>query len=153
MNTTGRNWRVFLALPLAASLAACETSNEKTGTVIGAIAGAAIGTQIGSGSGTAIATIAGTLLGGYIGGELGRQMDEKDRQQAAATLESTPTHETSTWTNPDTGNRYEVTPTRTFVDDQQPCREYTTEAWIDGQRETVVGTACRQSDGTWQARN
>lgn len=65
----------------------------------------------------------------------------------------TPTHQSSSWQNPDTGYRYAVTPTRTYAEDARPCREYTTEAWINGRRETVYGTACRQADGTWQASN
>ena len=96
---------------------------------------------------------AGTLLGGYLGGQVGRRMDESDRRQAGLALDSTPTHQSSSWQNPDTGSRYAVTPTRTFYTDDQPCREYTTEAWIDGYRETVYGTACRQTDGTWLASN
>lgn len=153
MNTIGLSGRVLAATLLTFTLSGCETNKQTTGTVVGAIAGGVIGHQIGGGSGNTIATIAGTILGGYLGGELGRQMDEKDRQQTAAALETTPTYETSSWTNPDTGNRYDVTPTRTFGDESEPCRDYTTDAWIDGQRETIVGTACRQPDGTWQARN
>jgi surface antigen len=80
-------------------------------------------------------------------------MDDSDRYRAGQALESTPSQQTSSWENPDTGNRYEVTPTRTYYDDTRPCREYTTEAWIDGRRETVRGTACRLDDGTWQASN
>ncbi len=117
MMTTHRSWLVFAIVIATIALSACETYKQTTGTVIGAIAGGVIGHQIGSGSGNTIATIAGTILGGYIGGKVGRQMDDKDRQQTAAALETTPTYETSSWTNPDTGNRYEVTPTRTFGDE------------------------------------
>jgi len=34
--------------------------------------------------------------------------------------------------------------------DSFPCREYTLEALIGGQPETIYGTACRQADGSWK---
>jgi surface antigen len=146
----------FLTALVAVSvlaLAGCETTKEQQGQVIGAIAGGLLGNQVGSGSGRTAATIAGTILGGFVGGNIGRQMDDGDRYRAGQALESTPTYQSTSWQNPDTGNRYSVTPTKTYYSDSRPCREYTTEAWIDGRQETVYGTACRQSDGTWQAAN
>lgn len=149
-----------LKTPLIALLAAtalilsgCQTTKERQGQVIGAIAGGVLGSQVGGGSGKTAATIAGTLLGGFIGGNIGRQMDDGDRYRAGRALESTPTNQSSSWQNPDSGHRYVVTPTRTYDDSTRPCREYTTEAWIDGRKETVYGTACRQPDGSWQASN
>jgi surface antigen len=147
-----RYWLVLLAAG-ALALGGCQTTNEQQGQVIGAIAGGLLGNQVGGGSGRTAATIAGTILGGFIGGNIGRQMDDGDRYQAARALESTPTYESASWQNPDSGNRYSVTPTRTYYADSSPCREYTTEAWIDGRKETIYGTACRQSDGSWQASN
>lgn len=146
---------VILSATIAAALVltGCQTTREQQGQVIGAIAGGVLGNQVGSGSGRTAATIAGTILGGYIGGNIGRKMDDGDRYQAAQVLESTPTYQSSSWQNPDTRTRYSVTPTKTYYADERPCREYTTEAWIDGQRETLYGTACRQSDGSWQAAN
>lgn len=134
-------------------LGGCQTTREQQGQVIGAIAGGLLGHQVGGGSGKTAATIAGTMLGGYLGGRAGRWMEESDRRQTAYALESTPTYQSDSWQNPDTGYRYEVTPTRTYFADETPCREYTTEAWIDGRRETLHGTACRQSDGSWLASN
>ena len=84
-------------------------------------------------------------------GNVGRTMDQVDRQKAHRTLEGNPTGQSTTWRNPDSGNEYEVTPTRTYEESGRPCRDYTTEAWIDGRRETVRGTACREPDGTWRA--
>jgi len=137
----------------ALTLGGCQGTKEETGQVIGAIAGGVLGNQVGAGSGRVAATIAGTMLGGYIGGQLGRAMDENDRWRANQALETAPTRQTVSWRNPDTGNEYAVTPTRTYYEDSRPCREYTTEAWIDGKKETVYGTACRQPDGTWKAAN
>lgn len=134
-------------------LAGCNPTKEDVGTVVGAGAGAAIGAQIGDGTGQLAAVAAGTLIGGYIGGQIGRTMDEVDRMRMNRALESQPTGESYTWENPDTGHDYAVTPTRTYEGESGPCRDYTTEAVIDGKREVVHGTACRQSDGKWVAQN
>jgi surface antigen len=154
MNTMRKpTTRRLLISSLAATtllLGACQTTQEDTGRVIGAIAGGVLGNKVGGGSGRVAATIAGTMLGGYLGGELGKQMDENDRYRTNQALERAPTNQTTSWSNPDTGNDYAVTPTRTYYSDSRPCREYTTEAWIDGRKETIHGTACRDSDGYWQ---
>jgi len=134
-------------------LAACQSTQEDTGRVVGAIAGGLLGNEVGGGRGRIAATIAGTMLGGYLGGEVGKQMDQNDRYRANQVLEDAPTNYTTRWSNPDTGNDYAVTPTRTYYQDTRPCREYTTEAWIDGRKETIYGTACRNDDGSWRASN
>ena len=61
-------------------------------------------------------------VGGFVGGNIGRQMDDGDRYRAGEALESTPTYQSSSWENPDTGNRYTVTPTRTYNDSGRACR-------------------------------
>lgn len=142
-----------LVIGAALVLTGCQTTKEQQGQVIGAVAGGLLGNQIGSGSGRTAATIAGTIVGGFVGGNIGRQMDDGDRYRAGQALETTPSYQSSSWQNPDTGAHYSVTPTNTYYAESRPCREYTTEAWIDGQRETLYGTACRQSDGSWQAAN
>ncbi|PLX61224.1 RT0821/Lpp0805 family surface protein [Sedimenticola selenatireducens] len=135
-------------------LTGCENlSKRDTGTVLGGIAGGILGNQVGGGSGRTAAIIVGTLAGAYIGGSIGQQMDDNDRYRSQQALESNPINRTSSWRNPDSGNSYQVTPTRTYETTSGPCREYTTEAVIDGRTETVYGTACRQPDGTWQAAN
>lgn len=150
-----RSQKFLFAGMLAATVAlsGCQTTQEQVGQVLGGVAGGVLGNRVGSGSGRVAATIAGTMLGGYLGGKLGQAMDDSDRYRAAQALEKSPTNSTVSWSNPDTGNDYAVTPTRTYYEDAQPCREYSTEAWIDGRRETVYGTACRGSDGSWQASN
>lgn len=146
-------WLIPFVLAGSLLLGGCQVTREQQGQVVGALAGGLLGSQVGGGSGQIAATIAGTVLGGYLGGHIGRRMDESDRRQAGLALDGNPTYQSSAWQNPDTGDRYEVTPTRTYFSGEQPCREYTTEAWIDGYRETVYGSACRRSDGTWLANN
>lgn len=134
-------------------LTACNPTKQDIGTLAGAGAGAAVGAQVGSGTGQLAAVAIGTLVGGYIGGQIGRTMDDVDRMKMNRALETQPTGQPYRWENPDTGHDYAVTPTETYQRDGGPCRDYTTEAVIDGQREVVHGTACRQPDGRWIAQN
>ncbi len=145
---------VLLALSiLLTACAGSQGSSEQAGMIIGGVLGGAIGSQVGGGDGRTAAIIAGTLAGAAIGGSIGRTMDDVDRANAGRALETVRTGVASRWSNPDTGNAYRVVPTRTFETSGGPCREYTIDAVISGQSETVYGTACRQRDGSWQVRN
>ncbi len=141
---------VVLLSSAAMLMNGCAT-REQTGQVLGGAAGAAAGTQVGGGSGRTIATIGGAVIGAVVGGAIGGRMDDKDRQQTALALENAETGSSTQWVNPDSGNRYEVEPTRTYQSAAgQPCRDYTMQAVIDGENETIRGSACRRSDGTWE---
>jgi surface antigen len=144
---------VFVSLCAATLLGACQSppTQRDTGMIVGGILGGVIGHEVGGGSGRTAATIIGTLIGATIGGEIGRSMDEQDRLKTAHTLETVRTGVHSQWVNPDTGNRYTVTPTRTYDSRSGPCREYTVDAQIGGKTEQVTGTACRQNDGSWRS--
>ena len=135
------------------SLTACNATKQDIGTVVGAGSGALIGSQIGGGKGQLAAVAIGTLVGGYVGGNIGRNMDELDRYRTSTALENSPTGRTVAWRNPDSGIDYQVTPTRTYNNSRGPCREYTTEAIIDGRPEILHGTACREANGNWVAMN
>lgn len=151
-----RNVMVVLVVLVSVFAVGCASNpdrrNEDTGRVVGGILGGVLGAQVGDGDGRTAAIIAGTLIGAHIGGSIGRNMDENDRMRAAHSLEHNRTGHATEWRNPDTGYRYEMTPTRTYHSDAGPCREYEMQAWIDGRNETVTGTACRQPDGTWRNR-
>jgi hypothetical protein len=43
-----------------------------------------------------------------------------------------------------------TTPTRTWQNGQTWCREYTTNARIEGRQQVMVGTACRDPGGAWR---
>ncbi len=135
------------------TLTACNPTKQDVGTLIGTGAGAYAGSQIGNGTGQLAAVAIGALLGGYIGGNIGQNMDDLDRYRTNSTLETSPTGNTVAWNNPDSGIDYKVTPTNTYEQASGPCRDYTTEAVIDGRAEVVHGTACRQSDVSWHAVN
>jgi len=144
---------------LTVALAACaqveDAPKQSAGTVVGAGLGALAGSQIGGGRGQLAATAIGTLLGAWAGSEIGKSLDRADRIAAThatnRALEHNPTGTPSTWRNPDSGHRGTVTPTRTFQSGGRDCREYEHRVFIDGQSETLRGTACRQPDGTWEA--
>ncbi len=144
---------IFLSIATLLLLTGCNPSKQDIGTVVGAGSGAFIGSQIGGGTGQLAAVAIGALLGGYIGSSIGQDMDELDKYKTQQVLESSPTGSTVAWNNPDTDVDYSVTPTRTYESDSGPCRDYTTEAVIEGRAEIVHGTACRSDDGSWHATN
>ncbi len=146
------NYLLGLTLSLLL-LSGCNPTKQDVGTLVGAGTGAFVGSQIGGGTGQLAAVAIGALLGGYIGGSIGQQMDELDRYKTQQALETSPTGSTVAWNNPDSGVDYNVTPTNTYESSSGPCRDYTTEAVIDGRAEVVHGTACRQTDGSWQTMN
>lgn len=151
MGTKARPMLVAAALILSA----CETppTKQQAGMVIGGVLGGVLGAQVGRGDGRTAAIIVGTLAGAAVGGAVGRSMDDTDRLKTAHALESVRTGVPSTWRNPDTSHEYSVTPTKTYDSAGSPCREYTVDAVIGGKNETVYGTACRQSDGSWKAQS
>jgi surface antigen len=145
-----------IAVALAfAVLGGCESieppSKQSIGMATGAVLGGVLGHQIGHGAGQTIATIGGAAVGGFLGSRVGGSMDRNDQLKTAHALETSNTGHPTTWLNPDTGQRYTVTPTRTRASASGPCRDFTTVAEIDGSRQHVQGTACRQADGTWKA--
>jgi len=155
MNTKQMNTKNMASCLLAASLAlsgcaASQGPQEQTGVIIGGVLGGVLGHEIGRGHGRTAATIIGSLIGASVGGSIGRSMDETDRLVVAHSLETVRTGVPTSWKNPDTQGQYVITPTRTYDASTGPCREYTLEALIGGNTETIYGTACRQADGSWK---
>lgn len=121
------------------------------GTVIGAVLGGLTGSAIVRGRGKVPAILAGGVLGAIIGGSIGDSMDKADHIHTQSVMETARTGQNVTWTNPDTGSEYSVTPTRTYQrENGQYCRDYKSWGWIDGYEEELHGTVCRASDGTWR---
>ena len=125
------------------------------GTLVGAALGGLVGSQIGGGTGNKIAIGAGVLAGGYFGNKISKSMNCVDQQKHYSTtqhaLETQKVGETSSWTNPDSGHKGEVTPTRTYESlDGVPCREFTQTIYVEGDYEQVDGKACRNSEGSWE---
>lgn len=151
-----------LAIISTAMLAGCNTTSgmgnkQMIGTGGGAVLGGLAGSQIGSGSGRLWATGAGVLLGALAGSEIGSSLDRADvayAQRANNSAYTAPIGQTIRWNNPDSGNYGTVTPTRSGVDNGgRVCREYTQTIYVGGKQQSGYGTACQQSDGSWQVVN
>ena len=126
-------------------------NNAVTGSVIGAVLGGLTGSAIVRGRGKFPAILAGGVLGAIIGGSIGDSMDKTDRLHTHQAMETARTGQNVTWTNPDTGAEYSVTPTRTYQRESgQYCRDYKSWGWIDGYEEELNGTVCRARDGSWR---
>ena len=68
----------------------------------------------------------------------------------AKAMDNTMIGQSATWTNPSGGSLVRVSPTRTFQQENSTyCRDFI-QSIGDKDAATVRGTACRQSDGTWQ---
>jgi surface antigen len=131
-----------------------NNANQVGGGLIGGVAGGLLGSQIGGGSGKVAAIIGGTLAGVALGSYVGGYMDRADQQYMSRTLEYHPTGQASSWRNPDTGHRYDVTPVRTYQESGgRYCREFTTQVYVGGRLEEAYGTACRMPDGSWQIQD
>ena len=140
----------LLGAILVSGCASNRGPQEESGTIVGGVVGAAVGSTIGKGDGRIAAIILGTLTGSMVGANIGRHMDRQDRIRTAETMEYNRTGQAAQWKNPDSGNHYTVTPTRTYESNQGPCREFTMDAVVGGKTQQVYGTACRQADGSWK---
>ena len=141
-------------LSLSVFLGGCaQVTNEGVGTVTGGVVGGLLGSQFGGGSGKVAAAAGGALLGAFLGGRIGQYMDRQDKMEMQRALETAPSGRAVTWRNPDNGNQYSVKPTRTYYNNQLPCREYITNATIGGKTQQIYGKACRQADGSWRVVN
>jgi surface antigen len=156
--------KFLISVGLAATLlSGCVTDyaanpKQSTGTILGAGLGGWAGSKVGGGKGQMAAVALGALAGAFLGGNVGQSLDRADRAymgQAQEKAHQAPVGERISWNNPDSGHRGSVTPKRDGYDrvSKSYCREYETTIYIDGQRETGYGTACRRADGTWEIRN
>jgi surface antigen len=142
---------VALVCCLSASLFGCsDMSKQDVGVLAGGAAGGLLGSQFGGGGGQVAATLAGAVAGAFIGGAIGNSMDKVDRMEVQKSLETQKTGQTTRWKNPDNGNSYAMTPTKTYQKQGRVCREYVTRAWIAGKEQQMHGRACRQPDGSWR---
>lgn len=144
-----RTLPILIVLASSVALAGCELNKQTVGAGVGGVAGGVLGSNVGGGTGRTAAIIGGTLIGAMIGGHIGGEMDELDRRRARDALEYAPTGQATSWRNPDSGAQYSVTPTSTYTGSSGPCRQYEMDVYIDGQRDVVKGTACRNANGEW----
>jgi surface antigen len=146
---------IIVIAMLPALAAACGPGNKQgTGTIVGAVAGGAAGAAIGGSKNRIPGVAIGAVVGGILGNEIGRQMDERDRQMAAAAeyqaLEYGQPGAPTPWDNPASQHRGQIVPGKPYQQGNLFCRPYTHTIYIGGQPQTARGTACRQPDGTWK---
>jgi surface antigen len=143
---------VSVVLVASVGLQACA-NKEESGTAIGAISGAVIGNQFGRGSGKVAATLAGAVIGGIVGNSIGKDLDARDRELARQAeydaWESGPPGRPVRWRNPDNGRYGEIVAEGYYDRGGSRCRNFIHSVWIDGRRQQMRGTACRNPDGTW----
>ena len=158
-------FKILMTLALISSfslgLTACvkNNQNEHGGAIIGGVIGGLLGNKVGQGKVRVIATATGAAVGALLGSQIGQKLDKVDRMYAAKAqqkaLETNPVGQSSSWSNPDSGNSGTVTPTKTAQSsiNGQPCREYQHTVKIGGKTEQAYGRACREADGSWQIVN
>lgn len=148
MNKTVLGISLLVAI---SQISACAITKEQGGAAAGAVVGGVVGNQIGGGHGQDIATALGIIGGALVGASVGRSFDQLDATNTQRALENTKSNQTSSWVNPDSGNQYAITPTRTYqTSSSQYCREYQTSVTVGGEKQKSYGTACRQTDGQWE---
>ena len=129
-------------------------NRQLLGQVLGGATGAALGSTIGKGNGKTAAILGGTIVGVIVGGNIGQSMDRIDQGCVGQVLEHASDGRQVAWTDPNGGARYDVTPDKPYRNQQgQYCRQYLTNAVIDGQKRQISGLACRQQNGVWQMVN
>jgi surface antigen len=120
------------------------------GSAAGGAAGGLLGSQFGKSSGKSLMTVLGVVGGALAGGAIGRSMDDTDQNCIGETLQHTPDNTSVAWQNSGSGSSYWVTPTQ---DRRGPggenCRDYITQAVVNGRPQKTRNTACQQADGSW----
>ena len=138
---------IVAALLVLLFTSSCATKGQ-TGALGGAAAGGLIGQAIGHSTG---ATLIGVAVGGMLGYIVGNEMDEYDREQLNNVYERGGSNQRSSWVNPDSGNRYAVTPQPAYqTANHQVCRRAEISATIDGKPQRTYSTACRNDYGDWE---
>jgi len=142
-----------LVLGSLGALAGCESMGKReTGAAVGAGSGAVLGGIVG-GENRALGAGVGLVLGALAGYAIGDYMQNKDQQEVATTLETTPSGQTSSWVNPDTNTQWSATPQQAYQQNGQVYRDVRIAADTnnDGQYdEFTTATATRRDDGTWE---
>lgn len=140
---------LICSLFLLTSCAGTNLNKGQQGAVGGAAGGALIGQMIGHNT---EATLIGMAVGTMLGYIVGNEMDKYDRQELNHVYERGVSGASTSWVNPDSGNRYSVIPQPAYTNptSEQPCRKAEIIAYIDGKEQKTYTTACRDANGQWQ---
>lgn len=123
-------------------------NRAEVGAALGAVLGGAIGAEAGQDGARAVAVVVGAVIGAAIGAETGRRMDRTDRSCAGHALELAAPGQVVSWTNPNTGVSFKLTPSGT---PERPggCRKFTLVATGSFGLSEGRTVACPGVDGTW----
>lgn len=141
---------IWASLATATLLSGCETMGKaEVGAGLGSIVGSFIGYNIDDGSARGAAL--GALVGGGAGYLIGKYMDEQDIARRNEALEHNPVGQTTAWRNQETGAEHRVTPREVaYQSPRGECRTFEQEVYVDGKRDTMTATACKQDEtGGW----
>ena len=138
-----------------------KCNSAAVGTVLGGAVGGVVGAQVGKDENRPVAILLGTVIGAVIGNQIGKDIDSGDRGCMGHALELAGENRPVRWTNDKTGLTYVLTPTRNFGDQQNPCREFTTQVVEKGKKKRrkdeaaapAKSIACRKPNGEWQVRS
>lgn len=85
-----------------------------------------------------------------VGSGIGARMDETDQECVSNVLEYAPDQQRVLWRNSNNGLTYSVIAMQTYQTDRGIyCRDYGASAAVNGQRQEIRQSACRQPSGTW----
>lgn len=99
---------------------------------------------------TGDAAAAGSIQGTLVGMAIGETMDQVDQYCIGQALERADDYQAVSWTNPDTGARYNVAATGIYQSGGEFCRGYVTRMILGDTIDVVEGQACRQPNGVWR---
>jgi surface antigen len=157
--------RTSVALTLLASvallpLAGCDDIEQQTGmsksTQTGAVGGAAFGGIIAALANANPAWIAASIiLGGVTGGVLGDYLGKHDAEKHARSnlhaLDTLGQGQTSSWSNPNTGNSGSTTVTSVMSrPDGGVCKGFTETVHTKSETVTKEATACKTPGHEWE---
>ncbi|MEM1045178.1 MAG: RT0821/Lpp0805 family surface protein [Pseudomonadota bacterium] len=133
--------RICLATILLALLVGCAGTENRAGAPTGASTVASAGTS-------------SALIPGLAENTVGARLDAEDRRALAEAerraLNDAGPNRPVPWTNPRSGHFGQVLAGPSYFVNDRNCRDYAHTITVDGEAETLRGTACRDADGGWR---
>jgi len=152
----------LIVVSLALTLAACATEpgardqQQNAGaTVAGVVVGGLVGSAFGGGTGKVLMTAAGAVAGGFIGNHMFKKhaKSEYEKDAAQRALNNAASGQKVTWTDARTNESgYFVALNTKQMSDGRICRDFRRGLTVGGQQvDETSGTACKKSNGQWDA--